>query len=144
MTEHNDRLRAWGQRMRDLDVPRHNAPIMPPAEHGHLGHNGTDIIAANTVYSPVSTWSAVQVILDAARHQHVGSDNGKKRAVELLDRAKAIGCGIKPRPTTTPGQLHFRGPGGGVITYDPDRVPPAEDIQRLGLRRISQEEAYGA
>ncbi|XVV05829.1 hypothetical protein ACQPW3_10735 [Actinosynnema sp. CA-248983] len=43
--ERNQQVGAWRQRAVELGVPEHRTPFVPPAEHGHLGLHGRNLIA---------------------------------------------------------------------------------------------------
>ena len=142
---HNTQVRDWRKRLTALDVPEHLSPFTPPAEHGHLGRRGHDVIAGNTVYTEVSPWPAIDAINAAIRHHTRNAGTAHlDAATKKVAQAKNSARGIKARPHAREDLVHYRTPGGVVFAYDPDKAPTPEDITRLGLTHVPQEEAYSA
>lgn len=142
---HNTQVSDWRTRLTALNVPEHLSPFTPPAEHGHLGRRGHDVIAGNTVYTQVSPWPAIDALDAAIRHHHNNANQGHlDAAAKKITQAKSITRGIKARPHAREDLVHYRTPGGVVFAYDPDKAPTSEDITRLGLTHVTQEEAYSA
>ena len=141
--DHTRRVTNWRQRMTELDVPPHNSPFTPPAEHGHLGRQPDGaVIAGDTTHRTVTPWPALDNLMAAARHHATGTPNALRTAQEKTDLAKQGIRVMAPRPHVTPGRVHYRGPGGAIVTYDPDKAPTPEDIHRLELKPITDAEAY--
>ncbi|MGQ4727048.1 hypothetical protein ACUN3E_05235 [Streptomyces sp. Ju416(a)] len=140
---HTRRITAWRQRMTDLDVPAHKGPSTPPAEHGRLARQADgSIIAGDTVHRTVNPWPALDTILTAARHHADGRTHSLRTAQEKTTDAKKSVKAMAPRPQVTPGLVHYRGTGGAILTYDPDKAPTPDDIRRLKLTPITDTEAY--
>jgi len=59
----NAQLAGWLQQMHDLAVPAHKNPLLPSGEHGHLGHNGSTIIAGPRRLDRVAADHLVQLAL---------------------------------------------------------------------------------
>lgn len=144
MHTHSQKLTAWRDRMLELDIPEHLSPLIPAAAHGHLGRQGRNVIAANTVHRSVDPGPALKNLAAAADLHKTGTRGALAAAQKKVDEAKQAARQMAPRAQLTPGKRFFRGPNGVPFTYDPDRAPSPEEQQRLQLVEISQEEAYGA
>lgn len=140
--DHTKHINEWRQRMTDLHVPEHTSPFIPGAEHGHLGHHAGDLIAGDTVYRTLSPWPALNSLVSAAHHRAAGSPRALIAEQEKIDAAKQGIKAIAPRPQVRPGLVHYRGSGGAIITYDPDKAPTPEDVKRNGMKPITEDEAY--
>lgn len=145
--DRNDRIRAWHLRLQALGVPEHLAPIAPPAEHGRLGYRGATVIAGMRHMERTSPENWLSQMLTHVTHRFDSLHNieaplrgaGGDPAA-MYERLGALDA-TAPEPMAN--LVFFRGPNGSVHQYDPDRVPSAEDIARLGLTEISRKEAWG-
>lgn len=145
--ERNVRIHAWHQRMQALGVPEHLAPIAPPAEHGRLGYRGQSVIAGMRHMDR----TAAQVWLSQML-THLMRDFESLHQIEAPLRGSGgdpaamyekLGALDASAPEPMANLVFFRGPNGSVTQYDPERAPSAEDIARLGLKKISRKEAWG-
>lgn len=145
--DRNDRIRGWHLRMQALGVPEHLAPIAPPAEHGRLGYRGAAVIAGMRHMERTSPEGWVSQMLTHLLHRFdslhrieaplrgAGGD-----AAVMYEKLSTLDA-TAPEPMAN--LVFFRGPNGSVHQYDPDRVPSAEDLARLGLKKITRKEAWG-
>ncbi|MES9804977.1 hypothetical protein [Streptomyces cinereoruber] len=141
--DHNDLIRSWRERMTQLKVPQHSSPTIPPAEHANLGQgHHSAVVAGSTEYRPLTPWPALDHIITAARQHDRRGPNTEAVAAQELAKAKKNAVGIAPRTIAPAGRVHYRTPGGVVFSYNPQEAPSPEDVQRLGLEPLTEEEAY--
>ncbi|MGW1799156.1 hypothetical protein ACWCQN_25100 [Streptomyces sp. NPDC001984] len=148
--ERNQHIDGWRQRMQDLHVPAHNNPVIPPKEHGQLGHGGQDgeIIGGRRRLQQTSAERWLTRMLNLVVHTHPGlhhieaptSGSGVERG-QVYDDLAQLDAPAADAPTDV---VFYRGPSGGVFTYDPDKEPSADEVKRLELTKISRKEAWGA
>lgn len=127
--DHNAKVADFTARARSLEVPASNGRPVGFARDGkmQLPRNGGGV--------------------QAGRRQ-LGRINGSQYLAQLDDRGDIEG--VAAQLTTIdaelpePGeQVHYRGQGGAVFSYDVDTQPSAEEIKRNGLIRLTQSEAWG-
>lgn len=156
-----DQLRIWHKQMQQRGVPDHGSPIAPPAEHAHLGYSGWDttggtgtVVAGKRRLRALSVDKWFGLVLGASlretgTHVHI-RHNGRTAEIPWLSSNEAeddlyadLAAADEPTGDPDPKTRFFRGPNGAMWAYDPDNVPSAEEIERMGLVEISRKEAWG-
>lgn len=146
--ERNQHIAVWRQRMHNLQVPAHGNPLVPPKEHGRLGwteHDGQVIGGRRRMMqtSPERWLNSMlcHVTLDMpVKHFNSVVMGGAQPRDELYDQLASLDAPAADAPTNL---VFYRGENGAIHSYDPDLVPPPEDLKRLKMTRVSREEAWG-
>lgn len=147
--ERNARVHDWGERMRDLGVPEHTNPTIPPATHAHLGYHGPEVIAGRRRLDTTLPTDWVSRLLTVELHGRPPGTGATVAAPGSYMDPRADVCAElalldAPTPDPDPNLVFYRGPAGQVMAYDPDKAPDADDVKRLALTKLSRKEAWGA
>lgn len=149
--DRNTQLDQWRHRMVELQIPKHGNPLVPPAEHAHLGLNGKQVIAGRRRLDKVDpgAWLGRMLARVASAHHPVRG----------MDMDTGTAFGQFTVPPANPGDHYaklarvdapvgdppdnirfFLTTGGGVIEMDHE---PNEIEARGIVREISRREAWG-
>lgn len=155
--ERNEKIRTWNHQMTVHQVPIHQNPTIPPAEHACLGRVdfGRQIIAGRRRMDMIEPGEWFKHMLTVAAHRaddktlrlHIGGraiNIEPAHRTEVADPYATLKALDTPTGDPDPNLVFFRGPGGAAFAYDPDTVPDAETIKRQGLVKVSRKEAWGA
>ncbi|MBD2897250.1 hypothetical protein amrb99_62090 [Actinomadura sp. RB99] len=155
VADRNARIGAWRARMAELGVPEHGNPLVPPAEHAHLGQlPGSGVIAGRRRLDTVDPGPWLGQMLARVAHAHTPVDGLTLRSRFAAGALPAAVIGAAPHPEVydelgkvdapvqdPPEDLRFfRTTGGAVLVLDHE---PNEHEARGITAEITRREAWG-
>ncbi|MBO2456558.1 hypothetical protein [Actinomadura violacea] len=153
VADRNAQIGTWRARMAELGVPAHGNPLVPPAEHAHLGQlPGSGVIAGRRRLDTVDPGPWLGRMLGRVADAHArpggltlrpgnkiepGASISPRPAADVYDQLAEVDAPVQDPPENL---RFFRTTGGAVLVLDHE---PTEHEARGITAEITRGEAWG-